>query len=146
MKKLLVLAGCLLIATIAYADDIDLGEAVSKAPPINTYLAYDIAERQFKPLETITVGKKDKFSFEIGLTTEDNSVRLRDFKTFVAQVSYDLLEFDEVPYAKDIPVINILGITSGIWAGYNRLGLEDSGKGNFEYAYGISIKLASFKF
>lgn len=141
MKYLLAVA-LLFVCGTAEAG-IDIGELIDKAPEINTGIAYSIMDSQIKPIATVKVYEYKGVNFEVGATTDEESLRLKEFSTVVGQVSYTIAKAGKLT---SIPILKELELTPGAFVGFDRVAFEDGGEAQNEFDWGFSFRLLGVKF
>ena len=150
MKKiaifLMILVVLALVSFNAQAEELSIKDLLAKAPAINEGIAYSIADSEFKPITTITLFSTGDLDLEAGVTSSKESIRATDMTTAVAQASYTLVSAKDVSIVKDIPIVNLLEVTPGVYAGLDRVAIgRGNSKDNNEFDYGVSLRLASTK-
>jgi hypothetical protein len=140
MRKFSIVVGLMLLCGVARAEDVSIIDGLKKFPGVKQGLAFSIDDAKVNYLATVDVMKLKGFNLEAGVATDSEKTGTKA----VAVLSYDL--FNAKKAGIDVPVLDLIDIRPGIWAGYGRIeGFQDSQlKG--EGTWGLSVTALSLKF
>lgn len=139
MKKLFMALVGLLIASNVMAQEISIVDSLKKIPAIKQGIAFSTVDSKFNYLATFDVAKFKGFNLEVGYAGEAKETANK----LVAVVSYDLLKLKNVI---DLPILNLIELRPGVYAGYGRIEGADRGKIAGEADFGVSLSVISLKF
>lgn len=147
MRKVIGIVICLmLMAGVAHADDLYLGDTLKSMPGIKTGIVYSLQEKELGYAATVDVLEFNGFTLGAGVASHDN--RVEDFKEInklIATVSYKVGKLAD--YGINVPLLDLVDLSVGAYAGYSRIDIkENSSEGNNESDFGLYASLVSVKF
>ena len=139
LKKLLILAVCLLITTPCFAQ-LDLGSILEKFP-LKQGIGYSIVDHKFNYVSTITIAEWLGLNFEIGYAGAPTNTRHKA----VAVISAPIVKLKDLGVT--LPILDLIECNLGLYGGWGQIDIGDGmGEGNNEADYGISFSILSVKF
>jgi len=125
----LVMLALLAIPRLSQAEDVKVGDILSKIPALKQGVAFDISESEFNYISTINVLQYKDFGLGAGYATDDKAV---------VTLNYNLGGLKKIGI--DTPITNFIDITVGMYAGYGRV------TGSNEFSLGPSLTIIDVKF
>lgn len=124
----------------ARADNLDIGDVVSKIPALKQGIAYSVEDSRFNYLSTIDVFKYGPVALEFGYAgpAEETGNKI------VGVVSYDLLNLKKL--GVQLPILDLVEFRPGLYAGYGRIQFSGDKSNDNEFDWGISATILSVKF
>ena len=136
-KLILAVAICLMVAGVCYADELKIGDAIQKLPPLKQGIAYSMKNNDLCYLSTIEILNWKGIALEGGYPSKDK---------LVAVLSYELLKLTD--FGVTIPILDLIEARVGVYGGYGNLNLTESipADGNNKGDWGLSLTLIQVKF
>lgn len=139
MKRLLVMVAVLLLCTpLAYADVLSIGDTIEDLPVVQNGIAYSLADSRFNYLATMELANFKGISLAAGYAGVAENTKDK----LVATLTYDLVKVKDLGVT--FPVLDLLRIEPGIYAGFGRINLKAIDKS--EKDYGLVVKCIDWKF
>jgi hypothetical protein len=134
MKRLvLALLAVLLVTGVSFAEDLNIGDTITKIPGLKQGIGYSFKDSDIDYLTTVEAFKFKGASVEAGYSYKDE---------VIAVISYDLLHLSDL--GVNIPILDLIEFHPGLYAGYSRVNIERPDKSRFDF--GISLTLIKVKF
>lgn len=139
MVKKLVVALLVLMACSTAKASVDLSEWSDKIPEVKQGIAFSLLDNKVNYLSTIEVAKFKNVTFELGYA---GKVRNTGDKV-VGVLSYPIVNLKDL--GVDMPILDLVSLNIGAYAGVGRVQLEDTDGGN-EFDAGLSLTIIDIKF
>ena len=140
MRKFSLLVGLILLCGVAKAEDVSIIDGLKKLPGLKQGVAFSIDDAKVNYLTTVDVAKFKGFNLEAGVAMDSEKTGTKA----VAVLSYDL--FNAKKAGIDMPVLDLIDIRPGVWAGYGRIEGFQDGQLKGEGDWGVSVTALSLKF
>lgn len=121
-----------------YSDEIKIIDVV-KDIPLKQGIAFSLEDSELNYLSTIEIAKWKNITLEAGYAGAAEETEHK----IVGVLSYPLLKLSDYI---EIPILNLLELNLGVYGGYGRVNLVDSGDNDNEWDYGVSATLINLKF
>lgn len=136
MKRFFLLL--MLIPSISMAEEVKLGEALSKLPALKQGIGYSVLDNKINYLSTVELANIGKYvNIEAGYAGAAENSRHK----VVAVVSLNLLEAGDIHY----PILKYLKFNPGWYIGAGDLNIGKGSDGNNEFDTGISATFFEVK-
>lgn len=134
MKKIITLVvGLLMLAGVAQASELSIGDSLKKIPALKQGIGYSLKNSNIEYLTTFELMNKGGLALEAGYTSQDR---------IIAVLSYPVLKLKDLGVT--LPILDLIEANVGLYYGFGRINIRELDTA--ESTGGISLTLIKVKF